>query len=352
MKKIINNYPEGYAELRNIVKENSDNFLRVKDIFQYGLHLYRKLTKKGYHPFFKGMFYYPLLRNHKAQFFNTINLGPQYWDVYFETTLPRLGDAPKWLEYFCVKKLASNKCENLYAISECAKKLQVVKIENQYPKFASKIIPKISVKYPPQKKLIKSYNDKNLSHDKIIFTIIGSDFFRKGGREILRVFNDLIPIHPELHLNIISTLNYGDYASKTTVKDYNNATAIIANYSNNITHYTKLPNKHVLELLINSHVGLLPTWGDSFGYSVLEAQAAGCPVITTNIRALPEINSDEIGWVIKLNLDKNLNPIIDDNIERESVSNIISENLKKILIDIVSDKTIIKQKAELLINEK
>lgn len=352
MKKIINNYPKGYNELRNIVKNNSDNFVHVKDIFQYGLHLYRVITKKGYHPFFKGMFYYPFLKQHKAQFFNSINLGPQSWDVYFETTLPRLGDAPKWLEYLCVKQLASNKCENLYAISNCAKKLQIAKIENQYPKFAHKIIPKISIKYPPQKKIIKNYDDKNLPKNKLIFTIVGSDFFRKGGRETLQVFNDLIPIYPELQLNIISTLNFGDYASKTTEVDYNNAKAIIKNFPDNISHYTKLPNEQVLELLVNSHVGLLPTWGDSFGYSVLEAQAAGCPVISTNIRALTEVNSDEIGWLIKLDLDKNFNPILGDKLEREQVSNIIAENLKTILIEIVSNKSIIKQKAELLLHEK
>lgn len=45
------------------------------------------------------------------------------------------------------------------------------------------------------------------------------------------------------------------------------------------------------------HIGLLPTFGDTFGFSVLEMQACGCPVITSNNYALPEINNKEIGWI-------------------------------------------------------
>ena len=48
-----------------------------------------------------------------------------------------------------------------------------------------------------------------------------------------------------------------------------------------------------------SHLGLLPTWQDTYGYSVLEMQANGCPVLTTSIRSLPEINRDEVGWRVQ-----------------------------------------------------
>jgi glycosyltransferase involved in cell wall biosynthesis len=103
-----------------------------------------------------------------------------------------------------------------------------------------------------------------------------------------------------MRLNIVSSLQYGDYASKTSIEDLQNALKIIDRHAAFITHHQRLPNNLVLELLKASHVGLLPTYADSFGYSVLEAQAAGCPVITTNIRALPEINNDEKGWLIEV----------------------------------------------------
>ena len=62
-----------------------------------------------------------------------------------------------------------------------------------------------------------------------------------------------------------------------------------------ISYVPKLTNNETLELMKKSHIGLLPTYADTYGYSVLEFQAAGCPVITTNVRALPEINNNNLG---------------------------------------------------------
>jgi len=174
-----------------------------------------------------------------------------------------------------------------------------------------------------------------LPKDKIVFTIVGGDFFRKGGREILSVFNALIPQCPQLYLNIVSTLNFGDYASHTTKEDYNNALRIIEKYPEHIKHYHRLPNSEVLELLKKTHVGLLPTWADSFGYSVLEAQAAGCPVITTDIRALPEINNNEIGWIIPVPKLPSKNGDIDSSVKREEFSETLKSGLENVILEIM-----------------
>jgi len=47
-------------------------------------------------------------------------------------------------------------------------------------------------------------------------------------------------------------------------------------------------------------LALLPTCAETHGDVVLEAQANGCPVITTDIRTLPEINPSEIGYLIEV----------------------------------------------------
>ena len=65
-----------------------------------------------------------------------------------------------------------------------------------------------------------------------------------------------------------------------------------------IKYYARLNNADILNLIRECHIGLLPTLGDTFGFSVLEMQSMGCPVITTNRMALPEINDGEKGWVI------------------------------------------------------
>ena len=77
---------------------------------------------------------------------------------------------------------------------------------------------------------------------------------------------------------ILSGLAYGDYASHTTEEDYKRALVLIAQMGRCATHIHYLENDQVLELLKRTHVSLLPTYDDTYGFSVLEAQAAGCPV--------------------------------------------------------------------------
>ena len=52
-----------------------------------------------------------------------------------------------------------------------------------------------------------------------------------------------------------------------------------------------------MSLCKRTHIGLLPTYRDSFGYSTIEMQSCGCVVLSTDIFALPELNDPEIGYV-------------------------------------------------------
>ena len=67
-------------------------------------------------------------------------------------------------------------------------------------------------------------------------------------------------------------------------------------------------------------MGLLPTWADTYGYSALEAMAAGCAVVSTDIRALPEINDTETGWLIPTEKDSWGNAILGNAQERKAFS--------------------------------
>ena len=351
MNQIITNNLNGYNEQRNIFSRYSSKFVYKKDVFDLGLKIAHKLTKKGYHPFWKGLYFNIKDQKTECIFFNTINLGRNPWRVYFETKLPRLGNVPKIFYDLAVKQLAKDNCKEIIAISQCAYELQLDYLKTTYPKYYEKIKEKMVVMLPPQPLLVENYNIKQLPHGKIVFTLVGSDFFRKGGREVLQVFNELIPKHPQLQLNIVSSLNFGDYATHTTIEDYKNAIKIIEKHSVNIKHYLSLPNNEVLELFKNSHVGLLPTWADSFGYSVLEAQAAGCPVITTNVRALPEINNNDIGWLVSVPLLPSKDADIVSNEKRKEFSHLLKNKLKYIVSDIVKEENVIKEKGALALEK-
>ncbi|MDG5800656.1 glycosyltransferase, partial [Marinilabiliaceae bacterium ANBcel2] len=74
----------------------------------------------------------------------------------------------------------------------------------------------------------------------------------------------------------------------------------------------------------------------TYGYFVLEAQSCGCPVITTNIRALPEINNNECGWIIDVPKDDLGNGILKTERDRAFFCNILEQGLEKVLTDIIN----------------
>lgn len=86
-----------------------------------------------------------------------------------------------------------------------------------------------------------------------------------------------------------------------------------------------------------SDIGLLPTRADTYGYSILEMQAAGTPVITTNVRAIPEINTDETGWIIEVpkNSMGEANYQTKDDLKklRETIQNGLTVILEDILLN-------------------
>ena len=79
----------------------------------------------------------------------------------------------------------------------------------------------------------------------------------------------------------------------------------------NVRHLGYLPSEDLVVLLSNAAMFVWPSLHEGFGLPVLEAMACGCPVITSNRSALPEVtcgagilvdpyNVDEIAKAIKL----------------------------------------------------
>ncbi len=231
-------------------------------------------------------------------FVNSISASSTPWISTFSHYLPRWNLISK----YGMGLLASKTCRKLIAISSFAFAYEDALID-RFPAHRDAIREKMIVLHPSQSPLISSMEEKQMEKDVVVATMVGADFFRKGGMEILRATERLAREGYPIRVNIVSSLDAWDYASHAGGEDIRQAEAIIARLPGVVRHHRVLPNAQVLRMLVNSHVGLLPTYDDIYGYSVLEAQAAGCPVISTDICALPEINNDEIGWLIRVPKD-------------------------------------------------
>lgn len=94
----------------------------------------------------------------------------------------------------------------------------------------------------------------------------------------------------------------------------------------------------------HSHVGLLPTWAETYGYVVLEAQAAGSPVITTDIRALPEINNEQVGWLIPVPKDSSGNGLLATAQQRTEFSARVEAGLERAIREVLQNRESVKEK--------
>lgn len=118
---------------------------------------------------------------------------------------------------------------------------------------------------------------------KLLF--VGGDSLRKGGGVLLAAHRRL-PASVKVDLHIVTR------------------TAIAAEDAAGVTvHYGLVPNSAALrQLYAEADLFVFPTMADCLAIAVMEAMAAGLPVITTRVGALPEaVRHGETGWIVPVN---------------------------------------------------
>jgi len=151
-----------------------------------------------------------------------------------------------------------------------------------------RILNKTCVVYPA----IRKINNKiKFNKKKINMLFVGRDFILKGGQQLISSFQKLEKKFDNLKLTIIS-----DFCNRDSQFDpYNikwNLKKRITDNKNTIFKFKVRREVLLKKYYPNSDIFIMPTLKDSFGFSLLEAQAFGLPIISTNCFAIPEIIED------------------------------------------------------------
>lgn len=356
-----------YTYLRNILfKLPEAEYVPVKDLYsslrRATLFANRRLGRELFPTFDLNNQFddFELNKVDILHFSNGISYGRTPWVSHFETLLPRLtGTLARYqgkskfplkmtpLLQRAFHALSSPSCKRIIAWSQAAAAFQRDLLTELPFEDREVILQKLVVLQPPQDLLVekpvkRSYNSSQL----IRFCLVGDGFFRKGGKEILLAFNKLIKEeHAPIKLVLVSSLRLESYAAQENEEDRNWAISFIQDNSDWIEHYQNLSNDQVMELIKTCDVGLLPTYADSYGISVLEAQACGLPVISTDVRALPEINNTEVGWIIRVPKNDLGEALYTTPEERQRLSQQIQSGLDAIIRNILADPAVIYDKA-------
>ena len=246
-----------------------------------------------------------------------------------------------------IRDLSRPNCLAMMALSKCSYNIQR-QLVAQFPEYSDTINQKLITLTPPQELLVKSIEEKHLTYsneEEFVFVYVGRNYYRKGGRDVVEVLSRLHSKY-KFKLILISALDKDEKKYERTDHDYEDAVNMIKNNSTWIEYYPSLPNSEVLEKIKKAHVALLPTWMDTFAYSVLECQACGTPVISTSLRALTEINGEEVGWLIDVPVNSLNNPIMNNRDDFNIFENQLQDGLQKAIVHVLENRQEVKQKAE------
>jgi glycosyltransferase involved in cell wall biosynthesis len=142
----------------------------------------------------------------------------------------------------------------------------------------SKIKNKTEVLYPAIEP--RNFKKKMRKTIRIGFLATRTSFYEKGGRELLEAFKILSKKYDNIELWIKSKVpnellkKYKNLPIKVIEENYLTRDELFKNF------YQQLD------------IFCLPTYIDSFGYSLLEAMSVGLPIVATSIFAIPEIVED------------------------------------------------------------
>lgn len=203
------------------------------------------------------------------------------------------------------------------------------------------IINKTEVVYPAIRKINNKFLNKKNDKTNILF--LGRDFILKGGIQLINVFERLQNKFDNLKLTIIS--NFYEVDSQFDPLNQKNILKKRIENNPNIVLTGKLRRNLVLKKYYpKADIFVLPTISDAFGFSLLEAQAFGLPIVSTNQHAIPEIiENEKSGLLIDIKNNKFYNDpnkfknnndkyLIPKDLN-DKLTNGIYDNLKRLIED-------------------
>ncbi|MEH6696254.1 MAG: glycosyltransferase family 4 protein [Hyphomonas sp.] len=241
--------------------------------------------------------------------FNRVPIGERKYVISFESHLPRRFGIARDNGYtdWLTREISSRHCRRVIALSHYARNQFIDQTKDACTAEALKA--KLLVRHPnvlmgpDVDPLAKELANGRM--DELVITFVGSHFARKGGCVAVRLAQKALEENLPVRIQIVSSLAVGasvwtDPTSEAFFKPYLDLLELP-----NVTIFNGLPNGAVRQMLGRSHFGFLPTFSDTFGYSIIEAMAEHTPSIATPVQAIPEFVKDGLnGLMLPLDVDE------------------------------------------------
>jgi len=190
--------------------------------------------------------------------------------------------------------LLSRRCRAILPYTEASKRYLMLSLDE----WKSDIEQKTQILHPAIDEYLitateKSIDERFREDHTVKFLFVGNHFFDKGGREALRAFRHLRD-KEKCELTIVSS------APSHQEKEFNELLPRLVKEPGVRFYRTGLPRARLMELYKGSDVFVFPSYMDQVPFVLLEAMAAGLPIIGSNAFGIPEMATEgENGFNIK-----------------------------------------------------
>ncbi|MBI4120929.1 MAG: glycosyltransferase [Parcubacteria group bacterium] len=131
-----------------------------------------------------------------------------------------------------------------------------------------------------------SLRDKYPQFDFIVLSV-GRQTIEKNHTLAIRAFRDVVVNHPKAGLVIVGSGPEGDRLKLKVIQDKLEANVVFEEWQDDLVSYYK-----------SADAFLLTSNYEGFGMALVEAAAAGCPIVTTNVGIAGEILKDRLSALV------------------------------------------------------
>ncbi len=122
--------------------------------------------------------------------------------------------------------------------------------------------------------------------------------------------------------NLSGRVQFDIYGPKEDMAYWRECDAVIQDLPENIVvrYRGEVVHDEVVNILGRYHLFFLPTFGESFGFVILEALLAGCPVLISDRTPWQELGEHGAGWSIPLEAPRQFRTVLQSCLDMDSVA--------------------------------
>jgi glycosyltransferase involved in cell wall biosynthesis len=282
----------------------------------------------------------PFIVDRSIQLIHTFNALPvnKKFVVTFEMELPRyLGRCSAAQMKVGWHILNSERCGAILAMSEAAKRFFETKLLQTGNQCLAKKLSVFRGGINPGPGVGPGRATNEHAALQILF--VGSDARRKGLVPLLAALKELRNGGIETKLTVVSAVDDSTYVFPDDLYPASRLRTELRDLDW-VQYYSYLPNDEVRQLMRRSDVFIFPTLDEgNGGWALIEAGLEGLPLVSTNIFAIPELLTDNVGGRViplELNRDRRWNGMYQSDDVKRSAAVHAFDQIQRKLVEILS----------------